>query len=68
MMRNVPTTYQGETVEEFTERLKNGLDKKTKYHNYFATLRPADRPVTTKVKGEKRLTEKERFAILMELL
>lgn len=68
MMRNIPTTYQAETVEEFRKRVENGLGKKTQCHNYFATLRPVDRPVIIKVKGKKRLTEKERFAILMELL
>lgn len=60
--------FPAENVEEFKERVKNGSPRTVSYRNYFAQLRPVDRPLTIKVKGEKRLTEKERFAILMELL
>lgn len=60
--------FPAESLESFTKRVKNGSTKTTTYHNYFAQLQPIDRPVTIKVKGKKRLTEKERFAILLELL
>lgn len=60
--------FPAESVEQFKNRVENGLRRGTSYSNYFATLRSVDRPVTIKVKSEKRLTPKERIAILMELL
>ena len=72
MMENVPTTFQGETLESFKERVKNGTTKTVKYTNYFAELNAGSRvtisdkaPVTLR---KKRIDKQERSAILLALL
>ena len=68
--------FPAESVEQFKNRVKNGSGRGTSYRNYFATLRPVDRTasksvdslLTIRVRGEKRLTPKERIALLKKLL
>ena len=72
MMKNVPTTFQGETLESFKERVKNGTDRTVKHTNYFAQLNVRYRfPVSHKgtvTVPVKRISKDERLAILLDLL
>ncbi len=59
--------YPAESVEEFKKRVKNGTQKRAKYHSYFAQLQPHNRAcLSNGVRSEK--AKKERLAILEKLL
>ena len=72
MMQNVPTTFQGETLESFKERIKNGTGRTVKYTNYFAQLNTGGRVTISGkapvVQRKKRINKEERLAILLALL
>ena len=59
--------YPSETVEEFKNRVENGIKKTTKHHNYFAQLQPTNR---VSLRDNKRAEDlkKKQSAILWNLL
>lgn len=63
--------FPTESLESFTERVKNGTPKTVKYRNYFAQLRPIDRVSLRSSKPSthtRRISKEERLAILLEIL
>lgn len=63
--------YPAESVEAFTERVKNGTRKAVKYHNWFAQLQPINRTTTqdrSPIKAADGLTKTERKDKRLKLL